>query len=444
MSEYDKQFREQNSGQHRRAKAAATGLPVDGEENAVEVGAPEFLDVSNWDSWAEFGDGESEVEITVHRAATSHRGKEAFCMRFYSSSYSPLELLEAIQEKHGGGEYRVRGFINKKAVFNRPIVIEGKPISETAPAVRNDGALDARAFQSQLLEQQIHGQRQMLELMQSITSSLRPAQQPNAIESMQGMFALMTAARDLFKPAESQQNPLELIQKGIEFAREYAGGGGDGESSTNDVLLQLLQTVSPVLQKIVERPVIQQVRANPSPAAPVVKAPQVQGVPGQRVAAGGENKPVFAPVPKKNVPPKFQQFAPVLVSALLSSDSVHDTAQTVLDATNLLSDDDFDIVADFVFESDAVGKLARMAPELGQRREFIAEVVELLREVWGEPEPGGEDAEGQGTPAGLAAVELTPPPVVAIKSPEPKPKNGKKGNKAAKVNDSSGILPVTS
>lgn len=447
MSNYDRKFREQQKQTSQepatrarkprqpKAEPPAVELVELVEDNGAaaqenEAGFNVFEeDVANWESWQEFGDGDNELTISICRAPNASHGKERFCLRFTSSTYTPQEIPEVIQRECGGGDYRLRGYIRGRCVFNKPVSVEERKTVSTDVRAPGGDPFDARTMQLQFMDMQIASQKQMLELMSSLATSLRPAQPAapafDPMQTMQMMFTMLTGAREMFKPADGG-GAFEMFEKGMALAEKFASRGGDGESGTNDVLVSLMQTVAPALKAMAEnagRPVLpnpaqraqlpapkQQQPAQQKPAPALAAVPTVASA---RQAAALQMRQARIEALKATIPPQVAELAPMISHALAGSDSVSDTAQLILDATVPLSDEEFEVLADFVFENDVVEKICALLPELTARRVFIGDVVELLRQVW-EDEEEDEIPDGEGNK--IDGI-LTPDSKAAINSP---------------------------
>ena len=383
------------------------------DDDGRELLPPSTLlgDAYNIGAW--IADDGQEVAITVTRQATQHRGREEFVMRCNSSDYTPDSLLEYIQRTFGGGDYRIKGYVAGRMVFNQAhtIAAPAAPKTENVPAPRTD-ALDVatmvKQMQLQMVEQQLNAQRQMSEMMsgmmQTLGVALKPPPPVDQMQMMQSMMAMLGAAREMFAPAQTatQAEPMGIINVALQLA-EKLGGSGDKETNTNDVLMSLLNVAGKALPQM-----IAQNKPAPGAAAAIPRPPMPQKVPAITAPAPVASAPATAPAPARR---GVLQQAAEKIDALRIMGIAPDQAADMI--SEALPDDDWLRLQNFLHRDNWYDLLAQSVPAAKLAPDWWQSVRESLRAAVDDLTPDDESAKtaGEQTPESAADASPAPRPV---------------------------------
>lgn len=258
------------------------------EEQRERVSPIAAMDASN--GWGDLAGGmQQEIQISVCRAPTAHRGRETHLMRCTSAEYTKEELEDHIQATYGAGDYRIRGYYNGKLIegLSFPFSCEDAPDTgrEIAP-VSQSLPSQAEMMQQQqfaMFQNMMGMQMQMMQGMAGLFANLaKPVEQPNMLEIMRTVKELMP------QPVSTPTaDPFSMVKEVLGLAKELpaiASGGSDRETSAMDVISQLINTAGPILESLKSQPraPVQPVfNPNPTPrpvaqiAPPAAPSPQI-------------------------------------------------------------------------------------------------------------------------------------------------------------------------
>lgn len=184
--------------------------------------------------------GEVNAEVKVYRAGQMYHGKLAYLFTCRPEEFS----LDILRDNFGGGEFRVH--VKKDGLFvpggNRNIIVEVPKIDKTKEEVKSLSETMEKGFTllGQLIsDNQARDRQTERELLLQLTARNQQPQispQESFNQTLQ-MFGQMMSIMQQMRP--EQTDPTNAILKGIELAREF---GERGESSTNDVLIELAKS----------------------------------------------------------------------------------------------------------------------------------------------------------------------------------------------------------
>lgn len=324
------------------------------------------------DAWANYATGASgEFSISVCRDADAHRGKETKLFSCRSSDYTPDELENHIQRVYGGGDYRIRGYLNGKILkgLNKQFSCESLP--EPANQVR---APEAQTFesrhQSNLMDQQLqmsnsmmNMQMQMMQGMAALFASIaRPEKGPDILE-------MMRVVKELLPPPPAQNSDsITMLKEGIALARELAGtGGGESEESAMSIIQNLIKTAGPMLTQAMSQPRQPQIQQRPQQTYSQIPVPAPRPIP-----APPTRPPVPDQLPAPAAVPEKQDAKKDLLDALAQFIATGANPQESVDFINShLTDDEFDQVIDYFQNPGWLAELVRFDKRFEGHEEWL-------------------------------------------------------------------------
>lgn len=186
---------------------------------------------------AEFGGDDLDNEWKIHvKKVVPNKGTFAHC---FSAVPSELPILDRIRDEYGPGDYKVMVY-NKNRLRKKPTITIAEPRRKPVTDVIRESKQDLAGVIATLAEQQ----RETMRMMQTaMVQPQAPAADPMAM--MSAMMTAMVQMKEFLAPTQPQGNPVELLVKGVELARDI--GGGNGEKNINDTLLGLAKEFGPPL-----------------------------------------------------------------------------------------------------------------------------------------------------------------------------------------------------
>ena len=218
---------------------------------------------------ATLGASDGGVRIMLYRTGRNGE-KDSFLKQFSTQEWLGYDLAGVLAD-YGGGDFRVRVYdAQTKLRKNVPIRIEeprnGIKKPEMLPPPPNNGP-DILAAIGQMTQAMLAG-------FQTLARELAPKQ-----ESRQDLLKEMAMMRDILAPAQAapQINPMEVFLKGVDFARSIIPANKDGETTGNDVFLELVRQFGPALGQAAARMTdgasVPRLETAPAPARQITTEP---------------------------------------------------------------------------------------------------------------------------------------------------------------------------
>ncbi len=257
--------------------------------------------------------------------------------------------LGLLQDRFGGGEYALTVLDGARRYVKRATVSVAAPLKTLVPAVAESSAIDKLAEAMEKQSQMIG----LLVMQGRQASAPAPAVDPQAmrrqfLEEMQLMKGILGGGGQSVGP----DKVLELVMKGMEIAKETAGGKGGWE----DVAFKALDTFGEPLSLL-----MQSTAAN---------APPVTNVPGAAPALAGTQ-----PAPQPSKVNSMLQYLDFLVKkAAVGSDPT-------LYAELVLDNVPEHLVRQFLAEGDPVAKLARFDSRVSLHAQWFRDLGKACTEA---------------------------------------------------------------
>jgi len=186
--------------------------------------------------FSEFGGDDNDVvfKIRVSRVMKD-QGQEEIC--FYCIP-AELPIFERIKNEYGPGMYKIVVFRNNLKFKNRTLNIAAQL---KQPVTKPESGENMAAILATMAEMQQRNFEQMQNLiaMQSRIAQPAPAQQQTSL------VELVTALSQLngIMPKPSENNSMDMLFKGMELMKDFAGDAGGGrEKGLYDMLIEAAKT----------------------------------------------------------------------------------------------------------------------------------------------------------------------------------------------------------
>lgn len=233
--------------------------------------------------------GAVDAKVNVYKANKGNRE-----MQYVGSYDAPDFSLDTLKAEYGGGTYRVHVRSDGRLVANKLLTIaepkNPQPVIHSQPVA-------PQIDPAQLLQTMQQGFATLGQSLLEGVARMIPPPQPQ--KTTQEMLQEMMLMKQLISPGEvaPQKDPFESFQQGMNFARELTPREGD--VGTNEVMLEALKALAPVLGSALQKPAFDPRQMSPGivPPAPQLSAPTPGSVirPDQ---SGVWPQPEPAPQPK--------------------------------------------------------------------------------------------------------------------------------------------------
>ena len=208
---------------------------------------------------AEFDKDENDVTVLIKVYQVEEKtGKSDWLFNCQPEELPIMERLrDAYCDEGKRSVFQIRIYKNKKLFRRFHYSIKGaKGLLKIS-----DNKNDMTAVLAAITQSQAAQFSQLKELM----LVNKPAPSFNMMEMMTGMVALMVQMKNLL-PAPASGNStgnVDMLLKGMEFMRDFAGGGEGKETNMMDIIKELIK--SPLLEKAIEgaSAVVSSVPTNP-------------------------------------------------------------------------------------------------------------------------------------------------------------------------------------
>lgn len=179
-----------------------------------------------------------EAYLNVTRQTMGGNSPQEFVGRFPADKFDFGQLQVYLQQRHGGGDYRVMLYAKGKIRANKLISIAHEK------EATNPGKLDENNALLAVLQRMDNMQRQMIEMMTQKTA------QPSRQEFLQEMMMY----KEIFNSGgnSSQQNPLSQLRDLIALQKELGLGGAPEEKEPG--FGDLLEKLTPLVTAAVSQP----------------------------------------------------------------------------------------------------------------------------------------------------------------------------------------------
>ena len=234
----------------------------------VQPDVPDDNDAALLNIIADLG-GATDAKVNVYKAQKGSRDMA------YVGSYEAADFsLDSLKLEYGGGSYRIHVRRDGQLVANRLLTIaelRNPMIPPPAPQV-NPADLIATMQQgfATLGQSLLQGMAQMI-----------PPPQP--AKSTQEMLQEMLTMKQLLAPAHEAApvDQFAIFRQGMELAAQMQPREGD--VGTNEVMLEAIKSLGPVLGSAIQKPAFNPQIAGPGvvPPAPQLPAPQFMPQPAQ-------------------------------------------------------------------------------------------------------------------------------------------------------------------
>ncbi|MHB8414599.1 MAG: hypothetical protein ACYDDA_03840 [Acidiferrobacteraceae bacterium] len=307
--------------------------------------------------------------------------REAYCMDYSRDTLS----LSAIRETFGGGTYKITAYgPNSRYAGQRRVTIAELPKAMQPPqsagpsgdlaailtAAKGDGAAMS------VLMKVLDSQGQMLA---ALLSKPQPQTGPTTIEILQ-LIREMKADQ----PKANEGSAVDLLLKGIELGKEFAGDADGG-------MLGVASKGLDILRPLVER--------GATPASAAQPQPQRQALPSPAAVAA---QPEPAPIPETDQMLKqlnwLRQQTAVLCSYAARGKNPGLYAEVLLD--NLPDFIDADELMKRLSEPNAIAQLAQLNPNVAKYQPWFEELRKAIISFLHEDEPAlpGDEGVDRGDP----------------------------------------------
>jgi hypothetical protein len=232
--------------------------------------------------------GSIDAKVNVYKASKGSRQMD------YVGSYdAPDFSLDALKAEYGGGSYRIHVRRDGQLVANRLLSIaepKNQPHIQPQAAPQIDPAQLLSVMQQGF---QTLGQS----LLEGVARLIPP---PQAQKTTQEMLQEMMLMKQLISPGEAapQKDPFEVFQQGMAFAKDLTPREGD--VGTNEVMLEALKVLAPVLGSALQKPAFDPRQTSPGIVPPAqLSSPALgQHVPAAQPLSHPLNPSIAAPQPE--------------------------------------------------------------------------------------------------------------------------------------------------
>ncbi len=219
------------------------------------------------DLWMEDEDKEHALKIRVYRETSSEtqpRGNTAqpFLFSILPTEMEPDELLEHLRDNYGSGGYWIKGYGPKsRLVFNRHISVEDtegdkRRALEKKIALNPSLAPPQNDMMKMMMDMQQKSEARILSVINAMVSTQQPV--TPVVDPMTMMTTLMRAMSEMKaltsdgSTKNTGMEQLELIQKGVEFARDL--NPSDKETNDNDIIVTLIKNLGGPMLEAMKKP----------------------------------------------------------------------------------------------------------------------------------------------------------------------------------------------
>jgi hypothetical protein len=316
---------------------------------------------------AEFAADDNDVRfmLKVYRVVPK-TGKLEY---LFTVTPAELPIMDRLRDEHGGGDYEIRVYKNNKL---------HRKLTECIGAPPPKPLFQPKDNSTEIMQ----GFNKLAELLAAQKAQPSVQTGTNALEMMTGFAALITAMKPLFDrpatpavPAVPQHDPLELVLKGMEMAREFGGEGNTG-STMMDILRDVVKGVAPALANMAATQAAAPAALPHNPGGftlppPVTIHPPVPAAPG--------NNP--QPANAKVQPPMMQSLQNIAMKkyiAMLCKKASED-ANPELYAELILDNVPYETVKSYLSRPNLADEMAKLDGNVNKFRPWFAELETVLR-----------------------------------------------------------------
>lgn len=299
----------------------------------------------------------ADVQVSIYRVVNPGR-RQAFLLHCNAFEFS----RERLRDEFGGGDFRIYVKRDKKLVATKNLLIEPP---RSAPVARQ---------QSAVAPELLHTLQSMQAAIEALAqrAAVPPVDNEEIFLRRLAMYKQILGGAESAPPAFDPMKQFEIFQKGLEFAKQFAGEVSD--KSNIDVLLESIRTFGKPIAALVLRGAQQKAtapRPQPRPAGASPAAQLSQQPPAQPPAPtqGEDMNAVNAML--------TEQFAWLC-------DQAEANADPALYGDLILDQVPEEQLRAFVTEGDAYQKVLALQPRVGLQeawfRELLAHVTNGLNE----------------------------------------------------------------
>lgn len=290
------------------------------------------------DAWVEALTSDPQAFISVNRQPNGGNGTMEFVARFPADKYDYGQLLSHLQQKYGGGDYRILLYAKGKLRANKlETIATEKNIAETPHNM--DGVAGILRSVMDTMEKQ---NRQIMELMSQ-------RQNPQQMET--DFLNKMLMYKQLFDRGDSGAgNGLSMVRDTLGFIKDMGVTIGGVAPERETGFLDVLDKATPLLAAAMTR------GNNPEPQYKQNPAPRNPQMIQQMMIKAGVKQ--------------------LLTAARKGSDPA-------IYAEMLLDQVPEETVKQFITAPDSFAKLCQIAPECAQFQTWFAELAEHVKALLG-------------------------------------------------------------
>ena len=220
---------------------------------------PDDNDVALLNIIADLG-GATDAKVNVYKAQKGSRDMA------YVGSYEAADFsLDSLKLEYGGGSYRIHVRRDGQLVANRLLTVadpRNPIIAPPAPAINP----------ADLMNTMQQGFAQLGQTLLQGIAQLIP--QPKPEKTTADMLKEMMLIKELLAPPQSAAPAVDAFatfKQGMEFAQSIQPREGD--VGTNEILLEGLKVLSPVLGQALQKPAFNPQQAGPGVVPPTMQLP---------------------------------------------------------------------------------------------------------------------------------------------------------------------------
>ncbi len=308
--------------------------------------------------FAEFGGDDIDAEFRIFvKRVIPNKGKLEHC---FSAVPSELPILDKIRDEFGPGEYQVAVY-NKNRLRKRRSLNIATPLKKPVTELMRESKQDLAGLVATMAEQQ-------RQTMQMVQESMRQPQQPAAdpVAMMTAMMGAMVQMKEFLQP--QQNNPMDMFVKGIEIAKDIAGGGA--EKNIHDSMISIAREALPMLAQAAKTE--QTIKAQQLPQNPQANPTQ----PPQQQLTQQPEQNSMTPEQER----AFREFKLKVDFLVIKAAQQADPGFMADMVAELVSPED---IKTFIVRADALDYLAQFNPDVRAHAPWFESLQAELKQMFG-------------------------------------------------------------